>query len=134
MAGADRGNETGALGASTNARSANDSETDHTPIGKIILQWPELQTQSNEDIERHTNRLSRIVSGIDYEDAKRRYEIEAQDNQISLPHSSASSVLGSRKQVTHWEEDDPENPYNWSSVCHYSVERGIRHSLLGAIS
>lgn len=35
---------------------------------------------------------------------------------MSLPHSSASSVLGTRKNVIHWEEDDPDNPYNWSSV------------------
>ncbi|KAG4034582.1 hypothetical protein MFRU_003g05390 [Monilinia fructicola] len=65
---------------------------------------------------QHENALSRIVSGIDQDDAKRRYDLEAKDNQISLPNSSASSVSGSRKKVIHWEENDPENPYNWSPV------------------
>ncbi|RAL59811.1 hypothetical protein DID88_000440 [Monilinia fructigena] len=66
--------------------------------------------------EQHENSLSRIVSGIDQDDAQRRYDLETKDNQISLPNSSASSVSGSRQKVIHWEENDPENPYNWSPV------------------
>lgn len=73
-------------------------------------------TYTNEAVAQHENALSRIVSGIDQDDAKRRYDLEAKDNQISLPNSSASSVSGSRKKVIHWEENDPENPYNWSPV------------------
>ncbi|KAI9646637.1 hypothetical protein NHQ30_004633 [Ciborinia camelliae] len=98
MSSADHGNAVGAIGISNNVMSPNASETNPTPI------------------ERHENRLSRIVSGIDHDDAKRRYDLETKANQISLPNSSASSVLAPRKKVIHWEEDDPENPYNWSSA------------------
>lgn len=75
------------------------------------------------DTERHENRISRIVSEVDHDDAKRQYDIEAKDNQNSLPTSSTVSIFGSRKQVVQWEDNDPENPYNWSSVCHYPVPK-----------
>ncbi|KAJ8068549.1 hypothetical protein OCU04_002265 [Sclerotinia nivalis] len=98
MSSADRGNTIGATGLGKNEMPANNLGTDHAQI------------------ERHESRLSRIVSRIDHDDAEIRYDIEGKGNQISLPDSSASSILGSRKKVVHWEEDDPGNPYNWSSA------------------
>ena len=63
------------------------------------------------------SRLSRIVSGIDQSDAEERYNVEAGDNKItSLPDSSATSVDSTRRKIISWERNDPENPYNWSSV------------------
>jgi hypothetical protein len=63
------------------------------------------------------NFLSRIVSGIDQADPAERYDVEEADNKVpSSPNSSASSVNLPRKIIS-WKDGDPENPYNWSSVC-----------------
>jgi len=63
------------------------------------------------------NFLTRIVSRIDETDASDRYGLEAADNKCSSsPNSSTSSVAPPRK-VIYWEDKDPENPYNWSTVC-----------------
>jgi hypothetical protein len=72
--------------------------------------------EANRIVERLQSRLSRIVSGINRQDAQERYDLEAKDNKASFPNSSASSVKASKKKVIHWEEEDPDNPYNWSSV------------------
>jgi len=66
--------------------------------------------------DNHLNNLSRMVSGIDEADAKERYQTDTQDNRISRPNSSAESVASPEKKTIHWEDGDPENPYNWSSV------------------
>jgi hypothetical protein len=66
----------------------------------------------------HQSRLNRIISGIDESDADDRYNIKAGDNKItSLPDSSTTS-MDSTRRIISWEKDDPENPYNWSSVCY----------------
>lgn len=70
---------------------------------------------TDEDAEHH-NKLSRIISGLDQNDAKDRYEIEGEDNRISSPNSATSSVAPSEKKIIHWEDGDKDNPYNWSSV------------------
>jgi hypothetical protein len=47
-----------------------------------------------------------------------RYDLEEADNKIqSLPNSSASSVEELQRKVISWKYGDPENPYNWSTVC-----------------
>jgi hypothetical protein len=69
-----------------------------------------------DDDTEHQSKLSRIISGIDQADAQDRYEIEAEDNNISCPDSAASSVTPPEKKIIHWEAGDPANPYNWSSV------------------
>ncbi|TGO63769.1 hypothetical protein BOTNAR_0096g00050 [Botryotinia narcissicola] len=97
MSSAYHGHAISSPGLSDNVTAASNSGVDFTSIGT------------------HQSRLSRMVSGVDHEDAKRRYDLEARDSYMSLPHSSASSVLGTRKNVIHWAEDDPDNPYNWSS-------------------
>ncbi|KAM0149820.1 hypothetical protein ACHAQE_003896 [Botrytis cinerea] len=97
MSSTDHGNAIDSSGVNDNLTAADNPEANFTSI------------------ERHQSRLSQKVSEIDHDDAKRRYDLEARDNHMSLPDSSASSVLGTRKNVIHWEEDDPENPYNWSS-------------------
>ncbi|KAM3067349.1 hypothetical protein ACMFMF_009841 [Clarireedia jacksonii] len=71
---------------------------------------------NTQSIERLQSRLSRIVSGIDRQDAQERYDLEAKDNKAAFPDSSASSFKVSQKKVIHWEEGDPDNPYNWSSA------------------
>jgi hypothetical protein len=71
---------------------------------------------TDENLE-HQNKLSRIISGLDQDDAKERYEVEAEDNKISSsPNSAASSVVPPEKKIIHWEDGDEANPYNWSSV------------------
>ena len=64
------------------------------------------------------HKLSRIVSGIDQEDATEAYRLDEEDNKApSLPNSSTSSVnTPPPKKIISWEDEDPENPYNWSSV------------------
>lgn len=70
------------------------------------------------------NILSRIVSGIDSQDATDRYNLEKADNKPqSFPNSSVSSVTGQRKVIS-WEDGDPENPYNFSSVRPMPHRRG----------
>ena len=68
------------------------------------------------DKDRRNDGLSRIISGLDESDAKMRYTVEMEDNNISSPKSAASSVNPPEKKIIHWEDGDPENPYNWSSV------------------
>jgi hypothetical protein len=79
---------------------------------------PKQTTNSMTDgLAEHQNKLSRIISGLDENDAKVRYEVERADNRISLPNSAASSInTPEQKKVIHWEDGDKENPYNWSSV------------------
>ena len=71
------------------------------------------------------SRLSRIVSGIDEEDATSRYREEEADNHIPEDsHGSASSSIDERTIVA-WEPNDPENPYNWSSVRTSTLHRRL---------
>ena len=81
---------------------------------------PEAEQQS---------KLSRIISGIDQKDTTDRYEVEAEDNKISIPNSAASSVTPAEKKIIHWEDGDPDNPYNWSSVRKVSSQRGPENLL-----
>lgn len=67
-------------------------------------------------IEGGESRLSRIVSGIDEEDATSRYREEEADNHIpGGSRGSASSSIDERIIIA-WAPNDPENPYNWSNV------------------
>jgi hypothetical protein len=51
-----------------------------------------------------------------------RYDLEEADNKIqSLPNSSTSSVEELQRKIISWKDGDPENPYNWSAVCGYSL-------------
>jgi hypothetical protein len=91
-----------------------------------LVETPPSSSQSNQQPQQNftvdrtpetQNSLSRIVSGIDQADARERYNVEEADSKIpSSPNSSASSVNLPRKIIS-WKDGDPENPYNWSSVC-----------------
>lgn len=63
--------------------------------------------------------MERIISGIDQEDAKARYQVEEGDNNTQSPNSSTASVDTPRKVIS-WEDGDPECPYNWSTVRTFS--------------
>ncbi|KAG0648840.1 Polyamine transporter 3 [Hyphodiscus hymeniophilus] len=82
--------------------------------------YPSQEWEASEEITaprpiQHRNKLSRTISGLDEDDARNRYEVEAEDNKVSLLDSAASSITAGQKEVIHWEDGDPANPYNWSS-------------------
>jgi hypothetical protein len=53
------------------------------------------------------------VSEIDNEDATSGYRVEAEDNTVDT--GSPENGDG-EKSVVNWAENDPENPYNFSTV------------------
>jgi hypothetical protein len=66
----------------------------------------------------HQSAFGRKISEIDEEDARERYQLEADDNkeqQKASPNGSLSSVEPTKKVIS-WRRNDPENPYNWSKV------------------
>lgn len=85
------------------------------PIRKFNCRDLGTNPTTNDNAE-HQNKVSRIISGIDNADTKERYEVEVEDNKISSPNSAASSVTPPEKKIIHWQNGDPANPYNWSSV------------------
>ena len=62
------------------------------------------------------SRLNRLVSNIDEEDATSRYREERAGNNSA--NDSPGSVLSSddERTLVTWLPNDPENPYNWSTV------------------
>ncbi|KAL1858146.1 hypothetical protein Daus18300_010027 [Diaporthe australafricana] len=67
-------------------------------------------------LSRGESRLQRLISEIDDEDARSRYQEEEADNNIAQAgHGSISSGNYDRTIVT-FEPNDPENPYNWSTA------------------
>lgn len=68
-------------------------------------------------LKDHSSRIQRVVSNIDEHDASSRYREEEGDNKVAVKqeqHSSSSSV--EERVIVAWEENDKENPYNWSNV------------------
>ncbi len=67
-----------------------------------------------------------MVTEIDERDAASRYREEAADNKIPVseppsgpyipytPYSAYSSDDDDEETIVAWEDNDPENPYNWS--------------------
>jgi len=98
-------------------REASDAELIETPPSSSE---PNQQPWENFTVDRTPelqNFFSQIVSGIDRADTAETYDVEKADNKMpSSPNSSASSVNLPRKIIS-WKGGDPENPYNWSSVC-----------------
>ena len=66
----------------------------------------------------HRNILTRIISHIDEADAAERYEVECEDNKAPRPATSRAESVNSSlpRKIIAWEDEDPENPYNWSNV------------------
>lgn len=93
-------------------------------LGSLVSSRRPLQPSFLTKCAGTLSRLSRIISGIDEADAAARYNLEEKDNQIKdLPNSSSTSVHSVRRQIISWARNDPENPYNWSSVCHYESSK-----------
>jgi hypothetical protein len=61
------------------------------------------------------NKLSRIISQLDEVDATERYAVNGADNRMA-PQDGSRIVDGPPRKVISWDEDDPENPYNWPIV------------------
>lgn len=64
--------------------------------------------------------LSRIISQLDEEDATKRYDVEGEDNKVTLPETDTSNNNPPRKIIS-WEDGDPENPFNWPVVCPLAI-------------
>jgi hypothetical protein len=63
-------------------------------------------------------RLPQPVSENEDCSVEETYNPKAKDVKIpSSPDSSSSSVESPRRKLVSWKNGDPENPYNWSSVC-----------------
>ncbi len=65
--------------------------------------------------------LQQIVDDLDDLDATARYREEAADNNLAgddgqRQHDWSASSSDNEALIVAWEENDPENPYNWSSV------------------
>ncbi|KAG9242430.1 major facilitator superfamily domain-containing protein [Calycina marina] len=58
--------------------------------------------------------LGKKVARLDKEDAEWGYRGDARCNGMPAGDSSLSSVDSPPKTVIHWNQNDPENPYNWS--------------------
>lgn len=65
------------------------------------------------------NKLTRIISRVDGADAAERYQVKGEDNKVPRPNTSSSESDDSLppRKIISWEDEDPENPYNWSIVC-----------------
>lgn len=66
-------------------------------------------------LEENTT-VPQIVAKIDEQDTSSVYRIEDRDDELPVSDSSGSSDNSSHKTVIHWDDGDPENPYNWSTV------------------
>jgi hypothetical protein len=66
----------------------------------------------------HGNKLTQIISRIDEEDAAGRYEVEIEDNKVPGPDRERAASVDSPppRKIIAWDDRDPENPYNWSTV------------------
>lgn len=64
--------------------------------------------------------MSRILSQLDVVDATERYAVDDVDIQTSLQNGNRI-VNGPPRKIISWDEDDPENPYNWSVVSLHAV-------------
>lgn len=62
--------------------------------------------------------LTQMISPIDKADAAGRYEADCEGNKMPRPvQERAGSVDSSLpRKVIAWEDEDAENPYNWSNV------------------
>jgi hypothetical protein len=69
------------------------------------------------------NHFADIVRSISNEDAAERYREEAGDNGVptNAPLDWSVSRDNAAKVTISWDENDPENPYNWSSVRFSSI-------------
>ncbi|KAI8314216.1 Citrinin biosynthesis cluster MFS transporter mrr1 [Colletotrichum sp. SAR11_240] len=68
-------------------------------------------------LERNRSSLTDAVRRIDEYDARERYEARCEeqgleDEKGGSPNSSSDE---DEKTIVSWEENDPENPYNWSN-------------------
>jgi hypothetical protein len=114
----------------SSGRSSPVLQRDREASDAGLIQTPPSSSESRQPRENFNsmltknsgpqNFLSRVVSGIDQADAAERYDLEEADNKVQSPNSSVSSVSLPR-QIISWKDGDPENPYNWSTVCPCSL-------------
>lgn len=66
---------------------------------------------------RRSSSISDRITRLDELDAESRYEEETADRGIGALHHIRSRTRSRTNEVLiNWEPNDPENPYNWSSV------------------
>jgi hypothetical protein len=64
--------------------------------------------------------VAELIRSISNEDAATRYREEMADNGVQTNDPIDSSLSNNDEAETiiiSWDENDKENPYNWSSVC-----------------
>jgi len=71
------------------------------------------------------NTQPQAISKIDKRDVSSAYRIDKMDNGVPVPGSSDCSEDSSHKTIIHWDDGDPENPYNWSTVGTLILHRSI---------
>ncbi|KAL1896824.1 hypothetical protein Sste5346_004457 [Sporothrix stenoceras] len=99
----------------------------------IAVHQNERQPEHNETEQIHQHHgLHQIINDIDEKDARDRYREEAADNTVGAHsqldddgskspghHNQRTPSLSNSESETlivAWEENDPENPYNWSKA------------------
>jgi hypothetical protein len=98
-------------------REARDAGLIESPQRTGECYYRDLGRASIDKTAEHQSRISRIISGIDQAHATVGYAVDSEDKGFRLPpNSSTSSVTSPAKRIISWEDGDPQNPYNWSSV------------------
>lgn len=67
--------------------------------------------------------MHRLVSNIDDEDATARYREEKADNNVADDSPGSASSCHDERTLVTWLPNDPENPYNWSTVSLHRLRR-----------
>ncbi|KAH8678236.1 major facilitator superfamily domain-containing protein [Xylariales sp. PMI_506] len=66
------------------------------------------------------SQFSELVHSLSNQDAESRYREEAADNRLPVPGlPGCGDITG--KTLVSWEENDKENPYNWSTARKWAI-------------
>lgn len=83
----------------TASSMSGDNEEGHQP----------RETESKSALRNDQNNDHSMVAQVNATDAQQRYQLEKEDNDALSPRKSP--------RILSFPHGDPENPYNWSTVC-----------------